>query len=134
MRLALILAVLFIASSTLVGAQDNDSSWDIEAVRGNATTVEFTTDEGTWMNLDVSPDGSDIVFDLLGDIYIMPISGGQGAPSDWRPGLQRSAEILAGRKAHQLHQRPRGRRQHLDDEPRRLESDAGDEGGLPAAE
>ena len=29
------------------------------------------------MNLDVSPDGKTIVFDLLGDIYKMPISGGK---------------------------------------------------------
>ena len=40
-------------------------------------TIEFTTDEGTWMSLDVSPDGQTIVFDLLGDIYILPISGGE---------------------------------------------------------
>lgn len=39
-------------------------------------TIEFTTDEGTWMSLDVSPDGKTIAFDLLGDIYTMPISGG----------------------------------------------------------
>ncbi|HWC77567.1 MAG TPA: amidohydrolase, partial [Blastocatellia bacterium] len=38
--------------------------------------IEFTTDEGTWMSLDVSPDGQTIVFDLLGDIYTLPISGG----------------------------------------------------------
>lgn len=38
--------------------------------------VEFSTSEGTWMCLDVSPDGNTIVFDLLGDIYTMPISGG----------------------------------------------------------
>src|SRR5438270_433709 len=37
--------------------------------------VEFTTDEGTWMSLDLSPDGSAIVFDLLGDIYTMPATG-----------------------------------------------------------
>ena len=39
--------------------------------------IEFTTDEGTWMSLDVSPDGKTIVFDLLGDIYTMPVSGGE---------------------------------------------------------
>lgn len=40
-------------------------------------TIEFTTDEGTWMSLDVSPDGQTIIFDLLGDIYTLPISGGE---------------------------------------------------------
>src|SRR5581483_4696288 len=39
-------------------------------------TVTFTTTEGTWMNLDVSPDGKTIVFDLLGDLYVVPIAGG----------------------------------------------------------
>jgi len=38
--------------------------------------LKFTTDEGTWMSLDVSPDGKTIVFDLLGDIYTLPIAGG----------------------------------------------------------
>ncbi len=40
-------------------------------------TIEFTTDEVTWMSLDVSPDGSTIVFDLLGDLYTLPIMGGE---------------------------------------------------------
>src|ERR1700692_3802815 len=39
--------------------------------------VEFTTDEGTWLSLDVSPDGKTIAFELLGDIYTLPIEGGQ---------------------------------------------------------
>jgi tricorn protease-like protein len=38
--------------------------------------VPIDTDEGTWMNVDVSPDGSRIAFDMLGDIYVMPITGG----------------------------------------------------------
>ena len=38
--------------------------------------LKFTTDEGTWMSLDVSPDGKTIVFDLLGDLYTVPIGGG----------------------------------------------------------
>jgi len=51
--------------------------WDVTAPHGPANEVEFSTTEGTWMNLDVSPDGKEIVFDLLGDIYIMPITGGE---------------------------------------------------------
>ena len=39
-------------------------------------TVEFETSEGTWMSLDVSPDGRTIVFELLGDLYTMPVTGG----------------------------------------------------------
>jgi hypothetical protein len=42
-----------------------------------ADTIEFTTDEVTWMSVDVSPDGRIIVFDLLGDLYTMPASGGE---------------------------------------------------------
>jgi Tol biopolymer transport system component len=38
--------------------------------------LKFTTDEGTWMSLDLSPDGRTIVFDLLGDIYTVPATGG----------------------------------------------------------
>src|SRR6516162_5705188 len=39
--------------------------------------IEFSTDEGTWLSLDVSPDGNTIVFELLGDIYTLPIAGGE---------------------------------------------------------
>ena len=38
--------------------------------------VAFDTDEGTWMSVDISPTGETILFDLLGDIYIMPAKGG----------------------------------------------------------
>ena len=38
---------------------------------------EFTTSHGSWMSLDVSPDGKTIVFDLLGDLYTLPIEGGK---------------------------------------------------------
>ena len=39
--------------------------------------VEFTTDEGTWISLDVSPDGKTILFELLGDLYTLPMEGGE---------------------------------------------------------
>ena len=39
--------------------------------------LAFTTDEGTWLSIDVSPDGKLLVFDLLGDLYTLPIAGGE---------------------------------------------------------
>ncbi len=55
----------------------NDAqTWDVNAPFGPTETVRFTTDEGTWMNLSVSPDGEQVAFDLLGDIYVLPIDGG----------------------------------------------------------
>src|SRR5213593_1756876 len=39
--------------------------------------VDFTTDEATWLSLDVSPDGQTIVFELLGDLYTLPFAGGE---------------------------------------------------------
>ena len=50
--------------------------WNIAEAHGPTRTIEFETDEGTWMAVDVSPDGKTLVFDLLGDIYTMPIDGG----------------------------------------------------------
>ena len=46
----------------------------------SARTAEFTATEGTWISLDVSPDGQMVVFDLLGDLYTMPITGGEASP------------------------------------------------------
>lgn len=42
--------------------------------------ISFETTEGTFMNVDVSPDGTTLVFDLLGDLYSMPIVGGDATP------------------------------------------------------
>ena len=43
-------------------------------------SVAIDTDEGSWISVDVSPDGNTLVFDLLGDIYTLPIAGGNAAP------------------------------------------------------
>ena len=67
------IATLFI--SIHLFAQDKPK-WDVNNPPGNSKEVSFSTNEGTWMNLDVSPDGNTVAFDMLGDIYTMPISGG----------------------------------------------------------
>jgi imidazolonepropionase-like amidohydrolase/Tol biopolymer transport system component len=62
--------------------KEDDKNWDVNNPAGswNFKEVELSTDEGTWMNLDLSPDGKEIVFDLLGDIYILPAEGGKALP------------------------------------------------------
>jgi Tol biopolymer transport system component len=50
--------------------------WDATLARGKTRDIDFTTSEGTWMSVDESPDGSWIVFDLLGHVYRVPSSGG----------------------------------------------------------
>ena len=106
MRAKLLLACFLLASSSLAHAQDAAPSanlpsaaatqhiappasaqesraeadalkWDVERPRGlTLRKVPINTDEGTWMNVDVSPDGTRVAFDMLGDIYVMPIGGG----------------------------------------------------------
>ncbi len=64
----------------LLFSQDGDNdAWDVTQHRADYTEISFKTSEGTWMNLDVSPDGEEIVFDLLGNIYIMPVTGGEAS-------------------------------------------------------
>lgn len=53
------------------------ATWDVENPPGPSREVTLDTDEGTWMSVDVSPDGKDIVFDLLGNIYVIPVQGGE---------------------------------------------------------
>ncbi len=76
----------------LIALNASAQKWNVETPPGTSKKVTITTDEGTWMNLDVSPDGKYIVFDLLGDIYSMPITGGK-------------ATLLAGGKAWEIQPR-----------------------------
>jgi Tol biopolymer transport system component len=66
--------LFFIVAS---GVAQDKPKWDVNNPGGPFKDVSFTVKEGTWMNLDVSPDGKEILFDLLGDIYSMPITGGE---------------------------------------------------------
>ncbi|HXG86961.1 MAG TPA: amidohydrolase family protein [Vicinamibacterales bacterium] len=80
--LRLLVVVGIVCAATLVPTMGQE-----QAPAGNRTpeglilktaeTLEFTTDEITWPSLDVSPDGRTILFDVLGDLYTLPIEGGQ---------------------------------------------------------
>ena len=83
---AIFLALLFLALSVgTVDAKakkskekaDEEPAWDVNDPPGEWTDVEIDTTETTWSDVDVSPDGATIVFDMLGDIYTVPIEGGE---------------------------------------------------------
>ncbi|MEO1625197.1 MAG: amidohydrolase family protein [Bacteroidota bacterium] len=93
MKKALIGLMLCLFSYAQLSAQSkkDNKEWDVSNPPGKFTTAKFSASEGTWMNLDVSPDGQTIVFDLLGDIYSLPMAGGkatvlrQGLPWEVQP-------------------------------------------------
>ncbi|NVJ97525.1 MAG: PD40 domain-containing protein [Alphaproteobacteria bacterium] len=76
------LGALMTAMLSVSAVADGKEKWDVSnpPVSGAVKDVKIDTREGTWMSLDVSPDGKSIAFDLLGDIYVMPISGGKATP------------------------------------------------------
>lgn len=76
MIIARLLSISIILCSVAVFAQEKPK-WDVSNPQGTYKEVAFTVKEGTWMNVDVSPDGKEVVFDLLGDIYSIPITGGE---------------------------------------------------------
>ena len=93
------LALLFVPAPTFsqtTPAEDPDRGLPLEPERW----ARFSTDEGTWISLDVSPDGETIVFDLLGDVYRMPITGGTatrltaGLPHDMQPRFSPDGERI----------------------------------------
>jgi len=53
------------------------SDWNVADTGQPYKDVEFTVTEGTWQSVNVSPDGKQLVFDLLGNIYTMPVTGGK---------------------------------------------------------
>ena len=84
---ALLLLGLSTAASPLQAASLVQESAQADSAKGKKAslpllpgrTISVNTDEGSWISLDVSPDGGTIVFDLLGDLYTVPITGGEAS-------------------------------------------------------
>jgi imidazolonepropionase-like amidohydrolase/Tol biopolymer transport system component len=78
-------AIVIIATAARTQEPTRDDSSARAAARANTLplittrTLKFATDQGTWMSVDLSPDGRTIVFDLLGDLYTLPAAGGKAA-------------------------------------------------------
>ncbi|HUO87105.1 MAG TPA: amidohydrolase, partial [Thermoanaerobaculia bacterium] len=62
------------------GEEEEKEEWDVTVPPGPATEVTIDVSRGTWMSLDLSPDGGEIAFDLLGDLYTLPMGGGEATP------------------------------------------------------
>ncbi len=76
---ALLLATPLLSGlpASAVVAQDKAAAWDVNAPAGRPLRqVPIDVREGSWMDLDVHPDGRTIIFSLLGDLYTLPIGGG----------------------------------------------------------
>ncbi|MBO6587396.1 MAG: PD40 domain-containing protein [Gracilimonas sp.] len=76
--------LLVISIPQLSAAQDGEAEADsTEEEKNNDLPLEpgrefsFNLNEGSWIALDVSPDGKTIVFDYLGDLYTIPMEGGE---------------------------------------------------------
>jgi Tol biopolymer transport system component/imidazolonepropionase-like amidohydrolase len=71
------LSVLLFITGVLGGSLPAQAPGASQAVGAfPARAIRFETTQGTAMNVDVSPDGKTIVFDLLGDLYTVPVTGG----------------------------------------------------------
>lgn len=77
-------AVLFVllASPFQAMAQEGGDGWNVNRPTFSvaAESAAIDVEEGTWMSVDVSPDGEHVIFDLLGDLYEIPIAGGDARP------------------------------------------------------
>lgn len=68
------------AENTKKEAKEKIEKWDVNNPPGEEKSIPIKTSQSTWSNVDVSPDGKTIVFDMLGDIYSIPAKGGKATP------------------------------------------------------
>ena len=81
------LAVLALAAAPAAAQKlEGEAAWKVTEPPGPALEASIDVREGTWMNVDVSPDGREILFDLLGDVYVLPFEGGEHLVPPGSPG------------------------------------------------
>ncbi|MCI0572730.1 MAG: amidohydrolase, partial [Myxococcaceae bacterium] len=89
------------AAGTPEQEKEKKEEWDVSKVKGPTTNVDIDVTEGTWMSVDVSPKGDVLTFELLGDIYLLPLAGGEakaltsGPAWDMQPRFSPDGESIA---------------------------------------
>ena len=83
-RLLMLLFLLALSAPVALAQEKNEKKEEAKEEKKEeglplkpTRTIAFTTEEGTWLSLDVAPDGQRLVFELLGDLYTLPLTGGQ---------------------------------------------------------
>jgi len=58
---------------------EEKATWDVSSDQYHTRQINIDTKQTTWSNVTVSHDGKTLVFDMLGDIYSVPIEGGNAS-------------------------------------------------------
>jgi len=69
--------VLLTAAAFVLQAEPKDAKAKEGLPLEPTRRIEFTTSEATWLSLDVSPDGRSLMLEIAGDLYTLPIEGGE---------------------------------------------------------
>lgn len=77
MRLTFLLSTCLLSLAASATDKKEEGDWDVSNPPGERREIPLDVRSGTWMSVDVSPDGKHIAFDLLGDIYELPMEGGK---------------------------------------------------------
>lgn len=95
-----VLAAAFVALPALAQEQKSDTAKKDLPLK-TERSLNLTAEEGTWLSLDVSPDGRTIVFEMLGDLYTLAIGGGratrltEGLAYDTQPRYSPDGKLIA---------------------------------------
>ena len=86
--------------------QEGESDWDVTDPGVPRETLSFEATEGTWISVDVDPRGERLVFDLLGDIYTLPVSGGRATRIAGGRASGRPSPVSCGARCTRRRSRP----------------------------
>lgn len=76
MQRALVLCSSLLFATIAWSSEESVAPWEVSNPPGPWKEITIDTETTTWSFVDVSPDGQTVVFDMLGDIYSMPLEGG----------------------------------------------------------